>query len=105
MVITDTKEGSLGGGIYKKRISLEAGTRGGARTIVAYHHENKVYFIDGWEKKDVPKGEKEIPDNVLKAFRAQSKVLKEYCESQINTAVAHGIYIELPPMKVEKKDD
>ncbi|HHA1396865.1 TPA: type II toxin-antitoxin system RelE/ParE family toxin [Enterobacter hormaechei subsp. xiangfangensis] len=104
-LIADPKGGSLGGGVFKKRIALEAGTSGGARTVVAYHQDDRVYFLDGWEKKDVKPGKKEIDDLELRGYKLQSKVVKDFTDEQIKTVLKARIYTELPPAKAEKKDD
>ena len=104
-LIADPKDGSLGGGVFKKRIAMAAGTRSGARTVVAWHQGDKVYFLDGWEKKDVPKSGSEIPDTLLRFYKLQSKIAKSYTEQQLKIAIKNRIYSELPAMKVETRHD
>ena len=104
-LIADPKDGSLGGGVFKKRIALDAGTRGGARTVVAWHQADKVYFLDGWEKRAVPKSGPEISEMLLRFYKLQSKVAKSYTEQQLKAAIKNRIYSELPAMKVESHHD
>ncbi|QWT40246.1 type II toxin-antitoxin system RelE/ParE family toxin [Dickeya dadantii] len=46
-VVNNPDKGGLGGGVYKKRIATATGQgkSGGARTIIAYHREGKVFFF------------------------------------------------------------
>ncbi|MEG3131879.1 type II toxin-antitoxin system RelE/ParE family toxin [Pantoea cypripedii] len=104
-LLADPKDGSLGGGVYKKRVALQAGTRGGARTIIIYHQGDRVYFLDGWEKKDVPKSGPEIPPNVLNFYKLQSRMFKSKTENQIKTDLENKVYIEMAKAEVEKKYD
>lgn len=104
-VIVDPKKGSLGGGVYKKRVDLGDGESAGARTIVFYHHEDKVYFYDGWEKKDVSESGQEIPPDLLKAYKTQSKVYRQQTEEQLATDLKSKDLVEIKPAIPEKKDD
>jgi hypothetical protein len=52
-LLADPKDGSLGGGVYKKRVALQAGTRGGARTIII--KEIRFISLTGGRKRMFPK--------------------------------------------------
>lgn len=105
-VLAKPADGSLGGGVYKKRLGLDAsGTSGGARTIVFYHQDNKFYFNDGWEKKDVPKSGPEIPPDLLKAYKVQSKVYKALTNAQLKAELMSRDLVEIPSADPENTDD
>lgn len=104
-LIEEIKNGStkaaLGGGIFKKRL----GDEDSARTIVAYHHGDKLYFIDGWEKKEIPKNKREIDDSDLKVFRQISKAAKAYTAEQVEKLEKNRIYVELPSINQESENE
>lgn len=105
-VLAKPTKGTLGGGVYKKRVGLEdSGTSGGARSIVFYHQGDKFYFYDGWEKKDVPKSGPEIPEDLVKAYKVQSKVYKAMTAEQLKAELKSKELVEIPSAKPEKKDD
>lgn len=104
-IIANPQKGSLGGGVYKRRIELGAGQSGGARTVVFYHQNDKVYFYDGWEKNDVGDSGQEIPPNVLKAYKAQSRVYKEQTDRQLAADIKSKDLVEIKSVIPEKKDD
>lgn len=62
-------EGDLGGGVIKKRIALDAGKRGGARTIIFFKVGSHLFFADGWRKKQSRKNGKEIQDDELAIYK------------------------------------
>ena len=43
-------EADLGSGVIKKRLPLQQGKSGGARTIIFFKSANHVFFYDGWSK-------------------------------------------------------
>jgi hypothetical protein len=46
-------DANLGGNLYKKRISTKGrGKSGSARTILAYTHSNKTFYLYAFEKSD-----------------------------------------------------
>ncbi|CAQ83732.1 MULTISPECIES: type II toxin-antitoxin system RelE/ParE family toxin [Photorhabdus] len=68
-IISGLVDANLGGSLFKKRIALaRTGKSGSARSVVAFRHNDKIIFIDGWLKKDVAKSGKEIPDKLLKVY-------------------------------------
>ncbi|PWC25970.1 MULTISPECIES: hypothetical protein [Brenneria] len=56
--------------------------------IIAYHRAEKVFFFEGWEKNAVLKRGKEIPDDVLAAFKIASAVFKNKSAADIETDAA-----------------
>ncbi|MDV5140201.1 type II toxin-antitoxin system RelE/ParE family toxin (plasmid) [Chimaeribacter arupi] len=83
-------DAQLGGHVYKKRIPLgNSGKRGGARTVIAFHHESHLFFIDGWTKADVPDdGTKEIPDDELEVYRRLARDLLAASDESISKDIA-----------------
>ena len=67
-------EADLGSGVIKKRLPLQQGKSGGARTIIFFKSANHVFFYDGWSKSGLSsKGTKEIEDEKMaNAFLAFS---------------------------------
>ena len=50
-VNAESYEANLGGNVYKKRISINnQGKRGGARSIVAFKSNEKLFFVYGFKK-------------------------------------------------------
>jgi len=91
MAVIEIKRGLvdayLGGNVFKKRIALSGqGKRGGARTLLAYQTDNKVFFIYGFAKNakaNVSKAEL----MALKTFAAQ---LLSYSDRQLEQALGSG---------------
>ncbi len=83
---------ALGGHVYKKRVALPGrGKRGGARTLLAYKREDKVFFIYGFSKGQTAN----IKDDELKALRLLAKQLLGYSDKGLEKAVKAGELIEV----------
>ena len=89
-IIDGLVDAKLGANIYKKRIPLgNGGKRSGARTVVAYHHESHLFFMDGWTKADVPDdGTKEITDDDIESYRLIAHDLLSASEEHISKDIA-----------------
>ena len=63
--------------IFKQRVALEgAGKSGGARTIVAFHEGDNVFFMYGFEKNqrtNISKTEKEALQKAAKVYFALTR--------------------------------
>ncbi|TKY83844.1 type II toxin-antitoxin system RelE/ParE family toxin [Pectobacterium polonicum] len=94
-IIDHPDKGGLGGGVYKKRIATGLGKRGGARTIVAYHRAGNVFFFEGWEKNTVSTRGKEIPDDVLAAFKIASTVFKNKSDADLEIDLKNKELVEV----------
>ncbi|MFU0919392.1 type II toxin-antitoxin system RelE/ParE family toxin [Kluyvera sichuanensis] len=46
-------EANLGGGVIKKRLPLQQGKSGGARTVIFFKYDRHIFFYDGWAKNSV----------------------------------------------------
>lgn len=89
-------DGDLGGGVIKKRVAVKnAGKRGGARTIIFFKSGSNMFFVDGWEKKDVRKGTKEIEDDALETYKDLADTFLNYSAENIAGLIAKGILFEV----------
>jgi len=46
-------EADLGGGVFKKRIALDAGKSGGARSVIIFKYGRNLFFVNGCSKSDI----------------------------------------------------
>lgn len=84
------------GTLYKKRIpSPGQGKRESNRSIVAIQKDDRIFFIDGWRKKDVPKKGKEIPDDLLEMYKLLSDSFRSFTDAQIEQNIADGLLREV----------
>jgi len=95
-VIRDEFEANLGGGVIKKRISLQEGKRGGARTIIFFRFNHHLFFYDGWAKSRLSdKRAKEIEDDQLESYRRLAKALLKADQEQLNALCKSGFLREV----------
>lgn len=82
----------LGGHVYKKRVGLPGrGKRGGLRTLVAFRHGERAFFMYGY-----PKNERaNISRDELEALRLLAKELLGYSEQGLAKAIRAGELIEV----------
>ncbi len=87
------KGASLGGSIYKKRVSLGRGKgkSGGARTIVAYIADDRSFFIYGFSKNEI----ENITAKQEKALKMVAKNLLSYSDVHIISAIKNGLLYEV----------
>lgn len=86
--------------MIKKRIAIKnAGKRGGARTIIFFKSGSHVFFVDGWEKKDVPKSTKEIEEDELETYKDLASAFLNYNEANIAALIEQGILSEVKEVK------
>lgn len=87
----------LGGQVVKKRVALPGrGKRGGARTLVAFKEDDKVFFIFGFAKNE----RANVSDHELQALKLLAKELLNYPAATLTKAVDADELIE-----IEVKDD
>ncbi|MDP9568998.1 UNVERIFIED_ORG: hypothetical protein J2806_004687 [Kosakonia oryzae] len=87
-VISGKYEASLGGGVFKKRIPLPGtGKSGGARAVIAFKTGKHLFFLNGYAKSATSSNGKEIPDDVLKAYRKFAADLFGMTQAQIDAHV------------------
>lgn len=84
------------GKLFKKRIASSGqGKRDSNRSIVAVAKGEKLFFIDGWRKADIPKSGKEIPDKLLEGYRLLGNSFRNFTEEQIQKNLAECLLREV----------
>ncbi len=84
------------GKLYKKRIpSKGQGKRESNRSIVVIQKDNRLFFIDGWRKKDVPKKGKEIPDKLLEVYKLLGDRFCCFTSEQVRQSISEGLLREV----------
>lgn len=82
----------LGGQVVKKRVALPGkGKRGGSRTLVAFRHGDKAFFIYGFAKN----ARANISDKELKALKLLAMELLNYPAQSLRQAMEAGELIEI----------
>ena len=85
-------EASLGGHLYKKRISFEGrGKSGSGRTIIFYRKDDRVIFIHGFAKNE----KANLSKKELHAFKEFSKILLNLLPESIRVAIENGDFVEV----------
>lgn len=85
-------DADLGGYVYKKRVGLPGrGKRGGVRTLIAFHIEEKAFFLFGFAKN----ARANISDKELKALRLLASELLSYTDVALTKAVKAGELIKV----------
>jgi hypothetical protein len=81
-----------GSSLFKKRVAREGqGKRGSYRTIIAYLHGDRAFFLFGFDK-----GAKDnISEKEKKVLAKMAKELMGYTQPTINKAVKSGALIEI----------
>lgn len=89
-------EADLGGGVIKKRLPLQQGKRGGARTVLFFKSGCHIFFYDGWAKNTVSsKSAKEIEDDELAAYRKLATAFLAFTDRDIEKLTNTGFLIEV----------
>lgn len=89
-------DADLSGCVYKKRIAPPGRSKSSfGRAIVAFRFDDKIFFIDGWEKKNVAKSGPEISPSSLILFKALAKELLNAPDKQLNKDLGLGLIIEV----------
>jgi hypothetical protein len=89
-VMVGIYEASFGGGVFKKRIPLDAGKSGGARAIVAFKTEKHLFFVNGYAKSATKSSVREIAESDLVLYKQVAKQLFEMTSEQASVAVKTG---------------
>ena len=85
-------DANLGGQVYKKRVALAGrGKSGGARTLVAFKRDNKVFFMYGFAKNQ----RSNITTKEKQALKRMARELFVYSEKQLNRALRQGALNEI----------
>ncbi len=84
------------GGVLKKRMGTKGVSKRNAnRCIIAFKKGDRLFFVDGWRKADVPKKGKEIPDKLLDVYRELSKSLLSASREQLAIDIKEGLLREV----------
>ena len=84
------------GSLYKKRIpSPGQGKRESNRSVIAIQKGDRLFFIDGWRKKDVPKKGKEIPDKLMETYKLIGDSFLSFTDEQIEQNILDGLLREV----------
>ena len=85
-------DADLGGGVLKQRIArLGEGRSGRFRSVILYRVNDLAFFVYGY-----PKSEREnITEDELKGFKLLAKVMLNYSEEQIRTALEADVLREV----------
>lgn len=85
-------DADLGGHVFKKRVALPGrGKRSGSRTILAYRHGNKAFFVVGFTKNE----RANIDPKELKALKLLATELLGYSDQKLDKAIQAGELLEI----------
>ena len=83
--------------LFKKRIASPGiSKRNANRSVVALQKGDRIFFIAGWRKCDIPKKGKEIPNKLLEAYKLFGESLRNLTEEQIQTNILEKLLREVP---------
>ncbi len=84
------------GKLFKKRIaSPKQSKRDSNRSVVAVQKDNRLFFIQGWRKVDIPKKGKEIPDRLLEAYKLMAETFISFTSQDIEQSINDGLLREV----------
>jgi hypothetical protein len=63
--------------------------------VIAIPKGDRLFFIDGWRKKDVPKKGKEIPDNLMETYKLIGDSFLSFTDEQIKQNILDGLLREV----------
>ena len=85
-------DADLGGHVMKKRVALPGrGKSGGARTLLAYCHGDRAFFVYGFAKNE----RDNIDDKELKALKQLAAALLKLNPAQLDSARMDNKLIEV----------
>ena len=85
-------DADLGGHVMKKRVALPGrGKSGGARTLLAYCHDDRAFFVYGFAKNE----RDNIDDKELKALKQLAAALLKLNPAQLDSARMDNKLIEV----------
>ena len=85
-------DAGLGGRLYKKRIRFkDMGKSGSGRTIICYKQADRAIFIHGFAKNE----KSNLTSKELIAFKELARVLILLSESELESAILNGDFIEV----------
>lgn len=87
---------SLGGGLYKVRVSLEhSGKSSACRTIVVYKENDRAVMVYGFMKKE----QENLSASELKSFKTLSKDILALDEEALTKAIKNEVFIHIGETK------
>lgn len=82
--------------LFKKRIASPGlSKRDANRSVVAIQKEDRMFFIAGWRKCDIPKKGKEIPNKLLEAYKLFGESLRNLTEEQVQINILERLLREV----------
>jgi hypothetical protein len=85
-------DANLGGNVFKKRIAMQGrGKRAGARTLVAFRQEEKIFFIYGFAKNQ----KSNVSRNELDTLKKLASHLLSNSDAVLKTMVFDNELIEV----------
>ena len=89
-------EANLGGGVIKKRLPLQQGKSGGARTVIFFKYDRHIFFYEKKKKNSVSSGNgKEIEDDELIAYRKLASAFLAFTDTDIAKLLTTGFLVEV----------
>ncbi len=89
-------DADLSGNIYKKRIAPTGRSKSGfGRALIAFRFDERIFFMAGWEKKNVPKSGREISEPALRVFKSLGRELLNISDMQLSKDLSLGLIIEV----------
>lgn len=84
------------GKLFKKRIaSPKQSKRDSNRSVVAVQKGERLFFIQGWRKADIPKKGKEIPDKLLEVYKLMGEQFINFTPKDIEQNINDGLLREV----------
>lgn len=84
------------GKLFKKRIASPKQSKADSnRSVVVVQKGERLFFLAGWRKVDVPKKGKEIPDKLLEAYKLIGESFRNFTDEQIERNVNDGYLREI----------
>ena len=85
-------DAKLGGHVMKKRVALPGrGKRGSTRTLIAYHHGSKAFFVYGFTKNE----RADISTKQLKALKLLAAELLGYSTIKLRKLIKDRELLEV----------
>lgn len=89
-------DADLSGNIYKKRMAPTGRSKSGfGRALIAFRFDERIFFMAGWEKKNVPKSGREISEPALRVFKSLARELLNISDMQLSKDLSLGLIIEV----------
>ncbi|WP_318367887.1 type II toxin-antitoxin system RelE/ParE family toxin [Enterobacter sp.] len=95
-VVAGNFEADLGGGVIKKRLSLNKGKSGGVRSVIFFKAGSNLFLFECWMKASLKtKGAKEISDIELAAMKRFAGTYFNLSPEKIAEMVTAGLLQEV----------